>query len=93
MDHLCILCLVFVILSCLFIAALWSPEGKGLTAWLFFVMFNCDLVTFPLGMLGQVWYLIVSIPNPCCLSNSLRDVTQFKEHHCWGVCRKPGFPV
>ena len=26
-------------LSCLFIAALWSPEGKGLTSWLFFVMF------------------------------------------------------
>ena len=25
--------------SCLFIAALWSPEGKGLTSWLLFVMF------------------------------------------------------
>ena len=23
----------------LFIAALWSPEGKGLTSWFFFVMF------------------------------------------------------
>ena len=39
MDHLCCLCLVFVIVSCLFIAALWSPEGKGLTSWLLFVMF------------------------------------------------------
>ena len=39
MDHLCYLCLVFVILSRLFIAALWSPEGKGLTSWLLFVMF------------------------------------------------------
>ena len=39
MDHLCYLCLVFAILSCLFIAALWSPEGKGLTSWLLFVMF------------------------------------------------------
>ena len=28
-DHLCYLCLVFVILSRLFIAALWSSEGKG----------------------------------------------------------------
>ena len=28
-DHLCYLCLVFVMLLSLFIAALWSPEGKG----------------------------------------------------------------
>ena len=28
----------------------------------------CDVVTFPFGILGQVWYLIVSIPEPCCLS-------------------------
>ena len=39
MDHLCYLCLVFVMLSRLFIAALWSPAGKGLTSWLSFVMF------------------------------------------------------
>ena len=39
MDHLCYLCLVFVMLSRLFIAALWSPEGKGLTSWLSFVLF------------------------------------------------------
>ena len=39
MDHLCYLCLVFAILSLLFIAALWSPEGKGLTSWLLIVMF------------------------------------------------------
>ena len=29
----------------------------------------CDYVTFPFGIFGQVWYLIVSIPDPCCLSN------------------------
>ena len=28
MDHLCYLCLVFVMLSRLFIATLWSPEGE-----------------------------------------------------------------
>ena len=39
MDHLCHLCLVFVMLLCRFIAALWSPAGKGLTSWLLFVMF------------------------------------------------------
>ena len=38
-DHLRYLCLVFVMLSRLFIAALWTPEGKGLTSWLLFVMF------------------------------------------------------
>ena len=39
MDHLCYLCLVVVMPSRLFIAALWSPDGKGLTSWLLFVMF------------------------------------------------------
>ena len=38
MNHSCYLCLVFVMLSRLFIAALWSPEGKELTFWLLFVM-------------------------------------------------------
>ena len=32
----------------LFIDALWSPAGKGMTSWLSFVMSNCDVVTFPL---------------------------------------------
>ena len=39
MDHLCYLCLVIVMHLRLFIAALWSPAGKGLTSWLLFVMF------------------------------------------------------
>ena len=38
MDNLCYLCLLFVMLSGLFIAALWSPEGKVLTSWLLFVV-------------------------------------------------------
>ena len=42
--------LVFFMLSRLFIAALWSPAGKGLTSWFLFVMFNCVFVTFPCGM-------------------------------------------
>ena len=57
-DHLCYLCLVFVMLS-----ALWSPVRKGLTSWLLFVKFNCVFVTFKCGILGQVRYLIVSIPD------------------------------
>ena len=85
-DHLCYLCLVFVMLWCLFIATLRSPAGKGLASWLLFVMFivflllshvvswvrfvmpNCDFATFPCGILGQVWYLIVLIPDLCRLS-------------------------
>ena len=43
MDHLCYLCLVFFMLSRLFIAALRSPAWKGLTSWLLFVMFNLFL--------------------------------------------------
>ena len=31
----------------LFVDALWSPNGKGLTSWLSFVMSNCDGATFP----------------------------------------------
>ena len=42
-DHLCYLCLVFVMLSRLFIAAFKSHAGKVLTSWLSFVMFNCLL--------------------------------------------------
>ena len=69
------LCPVFVMLSCLFIAALWSPAGKGLTSWLLFVMFNYVIVTFPCGILGQVWCLIVSIPDLCHLSYFHKTLT------------------
>ena len=49
MDHLCYFRLVFAMLLCrLFIDALWSPAGKGLTSWLSCVMSNYEVVTFPL---------------------------------------------
>ena len=57
-----------VMLLCLFIAALSSPTGEVLTSWLLFVIFNCVFVTFLCGTLGQMRYLIVSIPNLCHLS-------------------------
>ena len=47
----------------LFIDALWSPAGKGLTSWLSFVMSN-----FCIGILGQVWCWIVLIPDLSHLS-------------------------
>ena len=37
-------------LSRLFIAALWSPVGKGLTSWLLFVMFTCVMCITDRGM-------------------------------------------
>ena len=70
MDLLCfsVLCLL-CLCACLFICAMWSPAGKGLTSWLSFVMSNCEFFTFLLeGILGQVWYLIVSIPDLCTLT-------------------------
>ena len=41
---LCLLCLCVR----LFICALWSPTGNGLTSWLSFVVCNCEFVTLPL---------------------------------------------
>ena len=63
MDHLCYLCLVFVMLSPLFIAALWSPAGKGLTSWLSFVMLNCVFVILPCGILGQAGVVLDCIDS------------------------------
>ena len=59
---MCLLCLC----TCLFICALWSPAGKGLTSWLLFMISNCAFVTF--GIMGHVWYFIVSIPDLCILT-------------------------
>ena len=44
-DHFSYLCFVFVfvILSCLFLAALWSPAGKGLASWLSGMWFHLVL--------------------------------------------------
>ena len=50
MAHSCYICCVCVLcfLSRLYIVALWSPGGKGLTSWLSFVMSNGQFVNFPL---------------------------------------------
>ena len=49
-DLLCFFSVLFFLCLCerLFICALWSPAGKGLTSWLSFVVSNCEFVTFPL---------------------------------------------
>ena len=63
-------CLVFAMFCArLFICALWSPAGKGLTSWLSFVVSS---VSFSLShwypVSGVVWYLIVSIPDLCTIT-------------------------
>ena len=52
MDNFWYLCLVFVMLSRLFTAALWSPEGKGLSSWLLFVMSYCEFGYFSIWFSG-----------------------------------------
>ena len=65
---LCLLCLC----ARLFICSLWSPAGKGLTSSLSFVVSNCH---FPIGILVQVWYLIVSIPDLCTLTYFICNIS------------------
>ena len=49
MDFLCVSVLCLPCLCAhLFICALWSPAGKGLTSWVLFVVSNCEFVTFSL---------------------------------------------
>ena len=60
---LCLMC----ICERLFVCALWSPAGKGL---LLALVCGVQLwvCPFPIGILGQVWYLIVLIPDLCTLT-------------------------
>ena len=68
MDHLSCLCLVFLMVLRLFITALWSPTGKRSDLLALVGDIYCIIVTLPCGILGQVWYLIVSIPDLYFLS-------------------------
>ena len=65
---LCSLCLC----ARLFICALWSPAGKGLTSLLSFVVSYLEC-HFPIGILDQVRHLIVSIPDFCILTYFRRN--------------------
>ena len=55
-------------------AVLSVPCSLMVTCWerayllaLLYIMFSCIFVTFPYGVLAQMWYLIVSIPDLCLL--------------------------
>ena len=69
MDRLFYFCVVLLYFYVrLFVDALWSPAGKGLTSWLSFVMSICDIVTFPLVSWVRCSAMVVSIPDLCPLS-------------------------
>ena len=57
-------CHDFASVHCCLVVTCW--ERADLLALV--VMFNCIFATFPCGILGQVWYWIVSIPDRCHLS-------------------------
>ena len=60
-SFVCFLCLVFLMLSRLFIAAMWSPAGKGLTSWLLLVIF-IGFCYFPM------WYPGSGVVLDCIVS-------------------------
>ena len=56
-------------------------SGKFLKYILLYVMFYCAFVSFPYGVLGKVWNLMVSIPDLCLLSyfdSFLTSLNEFK---------------
>ena len=57
-------CHAFVSVHCCLVVTCWESWPFGSL----FVMFNCVFDTFPCGILGQLWYLIVSVPDLCRLS-------------------------
>ena len=59
-------CHAFLSVHCSLVITCW--ESANILAFLY-VMFSCVFVTFPCGVLGQVGYLIVSIPNICLLTS------------------------
>ena len=65
MDRLCYLCLVFVMVSRMIIAALWPPAGKGLTSSLLSVMSCLWFCHFP------IWYPESGVVLKCLVSWSL----------------------
>ena len=70
MDLLCFCSVLCMLCLCahLFICALWSPAGKGLTSWLSFFVSKCDFVTFPLVSMVRCGTYFVSIPDLCILT-------------------------
>ena len=68
MDHLCVI-YVLCLSCCCVCSVLPCGHMKGKAYLLALVCgVYCDFVTFPFGIMGQLQYFIVSIPDSCCLS-------------------------
>ena len=63
----------------LFICALWSPAGKGLTTWLSSEVSNCEFVTFPLvsWVWCGTWYQWESDKLTVDTTNESQEVSPF----------------
>ena len=84
-------------LSCLFIAAFVVTCWEGLASLaLLDIMFSCAFFTFQCGVLVQVWYLFVSIPDLCPLlcqvivtygdrERRLHICNKYQNHICWSL--------
>ena len=59
-------CLCYTVLSVSFSLVVTCCENADFLALIYLIFFI--FITFPYGILGQVWYLIVSIPDFCHLS-------------------------
>ena len=71
MDHLLFIfhvCLYYTVLSAPCSLAIFCMKGADLLDIL--CVFSMYFVTFPYGVLGQVWYLFVSIRGLCLLLDS-----------------------
>ena len=70
MDHFCYLfrvCHAFLSVQCSLVVTCWEKVGS-LVCDIF-----CVFVTFLCGVLDQVWYLIVLIPDLCLLTYFCHD--------------------
>ena len=86
MDHLCFFYFVFFIhlcasvYLCLVVTCLERAD---------FLALVCDvtlcLCHFPIGILGQMWYLIVSIPDLCTLTYSEDNESRSSENNLNGI--------
>ena len=82
-DLLCfcsVLCLLCFVRVCLYVLC-GHLLGKGwpLGSRLWCLLWVCH---FPIGILGQVWYLIVSIPDLCILTYFKNPLNQPSLVHC-----------
>ena len=89
-DLLCfcsVLCLLCFVRVCLYVLC-GHLLGKGwpLGSRLWCLLWVCH---FPIGILGQVWYLIVSIPDLCNLITFRVLVVSDKRNLCFSLCNTP----